>query len=455
MNVAGPAGRAKVGRPHLTDTFMQIDETHDPGRKSWIESANVPGCEFPIQNLPLGVFTSDGGASACVGVAIGDQILDVAAVSQVLDGDGREAAQACRGSQLNGLMALGRPASSALRRGLSRLLSDPAFEGQVRPHLTAMTHAELLAPVAIGDYTDFFASIHHATNVGRLFRPDNPLLPNYKWVPIAYHGRASSIRVSGAEVRRPAGQALPRGAETPEVRPSRNLDYELELGVYIGAPCPPEAPTPIDQAGEHLFGVCLLNDWSARDMQAWEYQPLGPFLAKSFATSISPWVVTAEALAPFRAPLAARPPGDPEPLPYLDGAEDRKIGAIDIRMEAYLESAQMRAAGAAPVRVSSASFADLYWTIGQMIAHHTSNGCDLRTGDLFGSGTVTGPDRSTAGCLLEITARGGQPISLPGGESRSFLEDGDEVILRGRCEREGFVAIGLGECRGRILAARS
>jgi fumarylacetoacetase len=319
--------------------------------------------------------------------------------------------------------------------------------------LTPMAKAELLLPVEIGDYTDFFASIHHATNVGRLLRPDNPLLPNYKWVPIAYHGRASSVRVSGTPVRRPVGQALARGADAPEVRPSRNLDYELELGAFVGAPCPAEAPTPVDEADDHLFGVCLLNDWSARDMQAWEYQPLGPFLAKSFATSISPWVVTAEALAPFRVPLAARPEGDPAPLPYLSSAEDQRQGALAIDMEAWLQSERMRVEGLEPVRVSHASFADMYWTLGQMIAHHTSNGCDLRAGDLLGSGTVTGPDRGTAGCLLEITARGGQPIALPSGENRSFLEDGDEVILRGRCVREGYVSIGLGECRGRVLPA--
>ena len=432
---------------------MQIDETHDPGLRSWVESANSEDSEFPIQNLPFGVFAPRGAsARGRVGVAIGDQILDVGAVEALLPADARAAAEACRSSKLNGLMALGRPASTTLRTALSALLSQAQFETATRPHLTPTAEADLEQPVEIGDYTDFFASVHHATNVGRLLRPENPLLPNYKWVPIAYHGRASSIGPSGTPVRRPSGQTLARGSDAPEFRPSRNLDYELELGVYIGAPCPPGAPVPIGEAGEHMFGVCLLNDWSARDLQAWEYQPLGPFLAKNFATSVSPWVVTAEALAPFRVAAADRPDGDPQPLPYLFSPLDQTGGAFDIEMQAYLLSEQMRRHGMPPLGVSRASFADMYWTVAQLITHHTSNGCGLRTGDLLGSGTVTGPDRSTAGCLLEITARGGQPIALPTGESRSFLEDGDEVILRGRCRRDGFISIGLGECRGRVLA---
>ncbi len=305
----------------------------------------------------------------------------------------------------------------------------------------------------IGDYTDFYASIFHAANVGRLFRPDNPLLPNYKWVPIAYHGRASSIVASGAPVQRPNGQVMPPGESRPVVRPSRSLDYELELGVYIGAASEPGRPIPIDEAPRHIFGACLLNDWSARDIQAWEYQPLGPFLSKNFATTVSPWVVSAEALEPFRRALRPRPEGDPEPLPYLASAADRAEGGYGIAMEAWISSAKMRGQGLEPVRISSADASDLYWTAGQMIAHHASGGCALRTGDLLGSGTVSGPDRKTAGCLLEITARGAEPISLPSGETRSFLEDGDEVILRGRCEREGFVGIGLGECRGAVISA--
>jgi fumarylacetoacetase len=432
-----------------------IDETHDPGLKCWVESASFEGSDFPVQNLPFGVFDAGAGprAGPRVGVAIGDQVLDVARAADLMADDARAAAQACAAGSLNRLMAMGRQASGALRRGLSRMLTDPAMQGPATPLLTPMTEVAMRLPVEVGDYTDFYASIHHATNVGRMLRPDSPLFPNYKWIPIGYHGRASTVRVSGSTVRRPTGQAMPRDAQTPPVRPSRNLDYELELGAFIGAPCPADAPTPIARAGEHLFGVCLLNDWSARDIQGWEYQPLGPFLAKSFCTSISPWVVTAEALAPFRAPLASRPAGDPEPLPYLDDPEDRSAGAFAIRMEAWLQSERMRSEGMAPVRVSSASFTDMYWTLAQMIAHHTSNGCDLRTGDLLGSGTVSGPDRSTAGCLLEITARGAEPVALPSGETRAFLEDGDEVTLRGRCEREGFVPIGLGECRGRVLPA--
>jgi fumarylacetoacetase len=434
---------------------MQIDETHDPALASWVESANAPTSDFPIQNLPFGVFRTKGADSrGRIGAAIGDQILDVAAVSELLPAAARPAAEACRASSLNGLMALGHPASQALRRGLSQLLSNERRQGEASRALTPMEAAELLLPVQIGDYTDFFASVHHATNVGRLLRPDNPLLPNYKWVPIAYHGRASSVAASGAPVRRPVGQAAPRGSDQPEVRPSRNLDYELELGIYIGAPCPAGVPTPIGEAAGHVFGVCLLNDWSARDLQAWEYQPLGPFLAKNFATSVSPWVVTAEALAPFRAPAEPRPDGDPRPLPYLYSPQDQAQGGYEIEMEAWLSSARMRAEGLEPVRVSHAVFSKaMYWTPAQLIAHHTSGGCDLRTGDLLGSGTVTGPDRSTAGCLLEITARGGEPIALPSGESRAFLEDGDEVTLRGRCRRNGFRSIGLGDCRGLVLPA--
>ncbi len=424
-----------------------IDETHDPKLTSWVASANLEGAAFPIQNLPFGVFSARG-RPATVGVAIGELILDVAAAAELLPADARQAAEACRSDRLNGLMALGRAASRPLRRGLSRLLCDPAARARAEPHLVAMAEATLLLPVQIGDYTDFYASIFHATNVGRLFRPDNPLLPNYKWVPIAYHGRASSIVASGAEVRRPIGQTPPQDGNPPEVRPSRSLDYELELGVYIGAPSEPGRPAPIGEAGDHVFGVCLLNDWSARDIQAWEYQPLGPFLSKNFATSVSPWVVTAEALEPFRVQPRARPEGDPEPLPYLNSPGDQAEGAYAIGMEAWISTARMRSAGLLPAPISRADASDLYWTIGQMIAHHTSGGCALRAGDLLGSGTVSGPDRKTAGCLLEITARGAEPIGLPNGETRGFLEDGDEVVLSGRCEREGYVGIGLGECRG-------
>ena len=428
-----------------------LDETHDPTLKSWVDSANLPGADFPIQNLPFGVFEAKGRA-ARVGVAIGEHILDVGAVAERLGDEAQAAGMACRSDRLNGLMALGRPGARALRRALSRLLSDPAQEAPVRPHLIARADARMRVPAEIGDYTDFYASIFHATNVGRLFRPDNPLLPNYKWVPIAYHGRASSISASGAEVRRPAGQALPPGESQPVVRPSRALDYELELGAYVGLGSEPGRPIAIGEAEAHLFGVCLLNDWSARDIQAWEYQPLGPFLSKNFATSVSPWVVTMDALEPFRRPPRPRAEGDPEPLPYLSSPEDQAEGAISMRLQALISSARMRDEGLAPARLSSADASDLYWTLAQMLTHHASGGCALRPGDLIGSGTVSGPDHSTAGCLLEITARGANPVSLPTGETRSFLEDGDEVILTARCEREGFVGLGLGECRGVVRA---
>jgi fumarylacetoacetase len=307
-----------------------------------------------------------------------------------------------------------------------------------------------LPPALIGDYTDFYSSIHHATNVGKLFRPDNPLLPNYKYVPIAYHGRASSISMSGAPVRRPCGQAKDGASELPRFGPSQALDYELEVGFFIGAGNPLGAPIGLDQASSHIFGLCLLNDWSARDIQAWEYQPLGPFLAKNFSTTISPWIVTLEALAPFRVPAFDRPNGDPEPLPYLNSPEERAQGGIDLTLEAWIVSQKMRAAGLEPVRLCQSNLKDLYWTIAQMLAHHTSNGCNLRPGDLLATGTVSGPAKEARGCLLELTQRGAEPVQLPAGEVRKFLEDGDEIILRGFCERDGFVRIGLGECRGMI-----
>jgi fumarylacetoacetase len=429
-----------------------LDETHDPELKSWLASANSPGAEFPIQNLPLGVFRTRDGPGR-VGSAIGDRILDIAAVAPFMADAAPEAAEACRSDRLNDLMALGRDTSRALRRELSRLLSDPSRRDEVEPFMVHQDDVQMLLPVRIGDYTDFYASIFHATNVGRLFRPDNPLLPNYKWVPIAYHGRASSIVVSGTPVRRPTGQVLPPGDSQPVVRPTRSLDYELELGAYIGRGSEPGEPIPIDQAQDHLFGVSLLNDWSARDIQAWEYQPLGPFLSKNFATTVSPWIVTAEALEPFRRPPRARPEGDPRPLPYLSSPADQAEGGYGIAMEALISSARMRAEGLAPLRLSAADASDLYWTLGQMITHHASGGCALAAGDFLGSGTVSGPERKTAGCLLEITARGSEPVQLPTGETRSFLEDGDELILRARCERDGYVGIGLGECRGVVEPA--
>jgi fumarylacetoacetase len=316
-----------------------------------------------------------------------------------------------------------------------------------------MAEAELRLPLAVGDYTDFYASVHHATNVGSMFRPDNPLLPNYKWVPIGYHGRASSLVPSGTPVQRPAGQLKDPKSEAPSFGPSRSLDYEMELGFVVGSGNALGSPVPIGQAESHLFGLCLVNDWSARDIQSWEYQPLGPFLAKSFATTISPWVVTMEALEPFRVPAFRRPPGDPEPLPYLDSAAGRSRGGLDLTVEVYLTTERMRAAGNPPHKLSRASARDLYWTLAQMLTHHTSNGCSLRPGDLFATGTVSGPAKDSRGCLLELTWRGSEPLTLPSGETRKFLEDGDEVILQGYCEREGAARIGFGECRGVVIPA--
>jgi len=430
-----------------------LDETHDPSRKSFVESANAPGCDFPIQNLPFGVYRPPSGPPARVGVAIGDQILDVAAAGASFGGLAAQAAQACPVPALNHLMALGPQARSALRLALSRSLSAEHGDQRLRRHLTPMSQAEMRLPVAVGDFTDFFASIFHASNAGRLFRPDNPLMPNYKYVPVAYHSRTSSIRVSGTPFKRPRGQRKRPDEAAPSYGPSRNLDFEVELGIYVGTPSELGEPVPVAAAAEHIFGCCLLNDWSARDIQAWEYQPLGPFLGKNFATTVSPWVVTAEALAPFRTPAFARPAGDPAPLPHLDDAGDRAHGGLDITLEAYVSTETMRRAGTAPLRVTQTSCANLYWTVAQMIAHHTSNGCNLATGDLIGSGTVSGPEQSSWGSLLELTTRGSDPLTLPGGEKRGFLEDGDEIIFRGYCEKQGFARIGFGECRAIILPA--
>lgn len=392
------------------------DATHDPKLQSWVESANVPGCDFPIQNLPVGVFQPHGKAPR-VGVAIGEMILDV---SDLLPGE-----------NLNSYCALPRSQRMKLRRTWSQVLQAGALK---RP-LHRQLECRMMLPTTIGDYTDFYASIHHATNVGSMFRPDNPLLPNYKHVPIAYHGRSSSVLVSGTPVHRPQGQ-LGEG----KFGPSQELDYEVELGVFVGPGNSRERPIKIEQAEEHLVGVCLLNDWSARDIQRWEYQPLGPFLAKNFATSISPWVVTMEALEPFRAEAG---PHDVPVLPYLrQGGQ----GAYDITVECRIRTRTVRE----PILLSKASFKEMYWTLGQMLAHHTSNGCPMRPGDLMGTGTISGPEKSNRGCLLELTWKGTEPVQLPDGSIRKFLEDGDEVILSAYCEREGAVRIGLGKCTGVI-----
>jgi fumarylacetoacetase len=435
----------------------KLDETHDPRRRSWVASANGHP-DFPVQNLPFGVFRRAADEPARIGVAIGDRILDLPACLAAgrLDALAAETVAACAAPRLNELMALGPGPRRDLRRELSLLLSEGEGVAPLAPRereraLVPMAEVELLLPVEIGDYTDFYASIHHASNVGALFRPDNPLLPNYKWVPIGYHGRASSIVPSGTAVRRPRGQSRDDPERPPAFGPSTRLDYELEVGCFVGPGNPLGRPIPLADAERHLFGVCLVNDWSARDIQAWEYQPLGPFLAKNFATTVSPWVVTREALAPFRGPAFARDPGDPEPLPYLSDPDDRRHGAIGATLEVLLSSEAMRAKGIPPTRVSRSRLADLYWTPAQLIAHHTSGGCNLRPGDLLATGTVSGPEKQARGCLLELTWRGTEPVTLPTGEQRTFLADGDQVILRGWCEREGFVRIGLGECRGTIL----
>ena len=437
-----------------------MNETHDPARTSWVDSAQGHS-DFPIQNLPYGVFRRTGAkGSPNVGVAIGDQILDLAAASEVaaFTGLAAEAARAGAAASLNPLMALGLDHWAALRLQISGLLvSDaPASRANrrlVERILVPMAEAELLLPAQIGDYTDFYASVHHATNVGSMFRPDNPLLPNYKWVPIGYHGRASSIVPSGTGVRRPHGQLKDPNTEAPVYAPSRALDYEMEVGCFVGPGNALGEPVPIRDAEKHLFGLCLVNDWSARDIQTWEYQPLGPFLSKNFATTISPWVVTLEALEPFRVPAFERPDGDPDPLPYLAFAENSSRGGVDVLLEVSLSTARMRDRDLPPHQLSRSRMADLYWTIAQMFTHHASNGCNLQPGDLFASGTISGPTKDSRGCLLELTMRGSEPITLPTGETRKFLEDGDEVIMRGYCERPGTARIGFGECRGVVIAA--
>lgn len=433
---------------------MSLDETHDPARRSWIDSANGHK-DFPIQNLPLGVF-SPGDEAPRGGVAIGDRIFDLRAALKdgLFTGPAREAAEAGAGAALNELLALGAPARTALRRRISELLIEGSGEQtRLAPLLHRAADCTMHLPAHIGDYTDFYAGIAHAMNVGRLFRPDAPLMPNYKYVPIAYHGRASSVRPSGTPVRRPAGQRKPPDQPAPDFGPCRNLDYELELGVWIGPGNALGEPVPIAEAHRYIAGFCLLNDWSARDIQAWEYQPLGPFLAKSFMTSISPWIITAEAMAPFRIPQTPRPAGDPAPLPYLTDAADQAGGALAIRFEVSLLTPRMREQGTAPHVLSQANAGSLYWTVAQMVAHHTSNGCNLSAGDLFGSGTISGADPASYGSLMEITRSGREPLTLPNGESRRFLEDGDEVVLRARCEAAGCASIGFGECRGRVVAA--
>ena len=430
-----------------------LDRTHDPARRSWVEGADGHP-DFPIQNLPLGVFSPDGGGAPRGGMAIGDRILDLAvlAASALLSGEAQRAAEAASGPALNGLLGLGAGPRRALRLAVSDLLAtDGGARDAVAPALRRSAGCAMHLPAAIGDYTDFFAGIHHAANAGRQFRPDTPLLPNYKHVPVAYHGRASSVRVSGVPFRRPSGQRKPAGADAPEFGPSRRLDYELEMAVWIGPGNAPGEPIPIGAAAGHIAGFGLLNDWSARDIQAWEAQPLGPFLAKSFATTVSPWIVTPEALAPFRIAQPARPEGDPAPLPHLADAEDAQAGAYDIALEAWLTTAGLRERSLPPHRLALSNARHLYWTAAQMVAHHASGGCDLRSGDLFGTGTISGPDPEGFASLLERTEGGRKPMALASGEERRFLEDGDEIVLRACARRDGYIPIGFGECRARVL----
>ncbi len=433
-----------------------LNETHDPALQSWVTSAHVNGTDFPIQNLPFAAFRRQGSDEAFRGgVAIGDQVIDLAALAtqDLFSGLAQAACEAGAQGKLNALMALGPTAWSALRLALSRALRIGATQqAALTTCLVPQTEIQYTVPAHIGDYTDFYTSVHHATNIGKLFRPDNPLLPNYKWVPIGYHGRASSIRVSGQAFKRPNGQTMAPGATVPVLGPCKRLDIELELGIFIGTGNTLGDAIAMTDAEAHVFGVCLLNDWSARDIQAWEYQPLGPFLSKSFATTISPWVVTLEALAPYRTGFT-RPLGDPQPLPYLDSAANREQGAFDLELEVLLQTNKMRATGLPAQKLVQTNYRHAYWTIAQMVAHHTVNGCNLQPGDLFGSGTLSGPTLDQAGALIEMTQGGKLPVTLANGETRTFLEDGDTIIIKGRCEKSGFAKIGFGECVGTLLPA--
>lgn len=435
-------------------TAYTLNETHDPARRSWVDSANDGKTDFPIQNLPYGIFRRRGGDDPWhAGVAIGDQILDLrcAAASGLIQGRAATALAACQGETLNPLMALDSRHWSALRATLSGwLVSGAEVQPQVSEWLVPMSQVEYALPAAIGDYTDFYTSIYHATNIGKLFRPDNPLLPNYHWVPIGYHGRSSSIAVSGQQFHRPQGQTKPADSDMPIFGPSQRLDYELEVGIFIGQGNSLGQPIPLDAAEQHVFGLCLLNDWSARDLQAWEYQPLGPFLAKNFASTVSPWVVTLEALAPYRLPWQ-RDAEAPQPLEYLESQANRASGAFDLQLEVLLQTQTMRSEGLPAERLSLTNFRHSYWSVGQLVTHHSVNGCNLRPGDLLGSGTQSGPHISEAGALIELTQGGEQPVILKNGEQRRFLEDGDRVILRGWCE--GAVRIGFGEVSGEVLPA--
>ena len=441
---------------------LHTDATHDPALHSWVASANSANSgstDFPVQNLPYGRFRRAGPAGADqpwrIGIAIGDQILDLAAARGCTDWPAALAAplDALAAGNLNAVMAAPKAVRLALRQAIFKALREgsPA-QAELAACLLPQAQASLTLPCSIHDYTDFYTGIHHATAVGKLFRPDNPLLPNYKWVPIGYHGRASSLVASGTPIRRPLGQTMAAGASKPSVSPSQRLDYELELGALVGPGNALGQPVPIAEAEDRLFGLLLLNDWSARDLQAWEYQPLGPFLAKNFGSTLSPWLVTMEALAPYRAAFT-RPEGDPQPLAYLDSPANRSSGALDIALSVWLQTAAMRERGDAPVQLSQSNFKDAYWTLAQLLTHHASNGCNLQPGDLLGTGTQSGPGAGQGGSLLELSAGGKQAISLPGGEQRTFLQDGDQLILRAHCRRQGAARIGFGDCAGVVMAA--
>jgi fumarylacetoacetase len=446
-------------RPKLNDEGLimgNIDETHDPRRASWVASAQGHA-EFPIQNLPFGVFTPPGGSPGG-GVAIGNKIFDLRAGLEagVFSGEAALAAEAAAGASLNALMALGKAARLALRRRLSAVLSiDGPERKTIEPLASRLLHnaadCALHLPATIGSFTDFFAGIHHARNGGMRRDPNNPLNPNYKYVPVAYHSRASSVRPSGVPIRRPTGQTKAPDEDAPTFGPARKLDYELELAVWLGPGNDLGQPIPIAEAADHVFGLGLVNDWSARDVQGWESQPLGPFLAKNFGTTVSPWVVTTEALEPFRVAQPARPAGDPRPLPYLWDEADQRSGAFDIELEALLVTEGLRARNLPPHRMSVSKTTDLYWTIAQLVAHHTCGGCNLAAGDLFGTGTISGPTPEGYGSLMELSADGQRHIALASGETRTFLEDGDEVIFRAHGRKDGFVSIGFGECRARVI----
>ncbi len=437
---------------------MTPDPTLNPALRSWVQSANVPGTDFPIQNLPFGCFVAVEGQAPRIGIAIGDQILDLLAAREagLFDGLKADVVEACGAESLTPLFATGRGGISALRQRASLLLQEGSAESaraRATPQLLLpQADVTMAMPAEVGDYTDFYASIDHATNVGSMFRPDNPLLPNYKHVPIGYHGRASSLVVSGTPVKRPFGQTAAKPEGPPTFGPSARMDYELEVGAFIAGGNAMGYPIPLREAEQHIAGLVLVNDWSARDVQTWEYQPLGPFLAKNFATSVSPWVVTLDALEPFRVPARPRAADDPAPLPYLSDEKNERAGGFAITLEVSLLTAKMREAGETPARITRGDFTRMYWTLAQMLTHHASNGCNMRAGDLLASGTVSGATKDSRGCLLELTWRGTEPLTLPNGETRTFLADGDEVIIRGYCEKAGAVRIGLGECRGVLVS---